>query len=205
MTFDYSNGDEGPWAALVGVPPKRRVELVTALLAKGADPNARLTKNPPRFGTNLWMRKLIGATPFLLAAQAADVEMMKLLLSKGADPTLNTEDAASPLMFAAGFGRVPGESRITEEAALEAVELCRQFGMDVKQVEAGGDTALHAVAFYGWVKMAQWLLDHGADINAKNKKGETPLRVSQGVVVANMLHTEPKVEALLTSLGAKSE
>ncbi|MGE0394413.1 MAG: ankyrin repeat domain-containing protein, partial [Vicinamibacterales bacterium] len=202
MTFDYSTKGEGEWAALVGVPPARRVELVQALLAHKANPNARLTKNPPRFGTNLWMKKLVGATPFLLAAQSADLPVMKALLAGGADPMLNTEEQASPLMFAAGFGRVPGESRVTEEAALEAVEFCRQLGMDVRQAEAGGDTALHAIAFYGWVKVGQWLLDHGADINARNKKGETALRVSQGTVVANMLHTEPKVEEMLRKNGA---
>lgn len=203
MTFDYSTKDEGEWAALVGVPPARRVALVQALLAHKADPNARLTKNPPRFGTNLWRMKLVGATPFLLAAQAADVPLMKVLLDGGADPKLNTEEDASPLMYAAGFGRVPGESRVTEEAALEAVEMCRQLGMDVRQAEAAGDTALHAIAFYGWVKVGQWLLDHGADINARNKKGETALRVSQGTVVANMLHTEPKAEEMLKKNGAK--
>lgn len=203
MTFDYSTKDEGRWATLVGVPSARRLELVKALLARKANPNARLTKNPPRFGTNLWMKKLVGATPFLLAAQAADIPVMKALLDGGADPALNTEDDATPLMFAAGFGRMPGESRVTEEAALEALALCRQLGMDVRQAEAGGDTALHAVAFYGWVKVGQWLLDQGADINARNKKGETALRVSQGTVVANMLHTEPKVEEMLKKNGAK--
>jgi len=203
MTFDYSTKDEGEWAALVGVPPARRLELVQALLARKANPNARLTKNPPRFGTNLWMKKLVGATPLVLAAQAADVAVMKTLLAAGADPKINTEEQANALMFAAGFGRVPGESRVTEDAALEAVEACRQLGMDIRQAEAGGDTALHAIAFYGWVRVGQWLLDHGADINARNKKGETALRVSQGTVVANMLHTEPKVEEMLKRNGAK--
>ena len=96
-----------------------------------------------------------GATPLARAAKAADIPMMKALLDGGANPAINTEEQASPLMFAAGFGRVPGESRVTEESALEALELCRQLGLDVKQAEAGGDTALHAVAFYGWVKVGQ--------------------------------------------------
>lgn len=205
MTFDYSNGEDGEWAALVGVPAKRKVELVNALLKAGAQPNARLTKNPPRFGTNLWMKNILGATPFLLAAQAADVPVMRALLAGGADPKINTENDATPLMFAASFGRVPGESRVTEEAALDAVHLCLELGMDTKHADSTGDTALHAVAYYGWVKMGQWLLDHGADINAKNKRGETALRVSQGTVVANMLHTEPKITELLVKNGAKTD
>jgi hypothetical protein len=105
-------------------------------------------------------------------------------------------------MFAASMGRVPGESRVTEEAALEAVELCATLGMTAEHADIKGDTALHAVAYYGWVQMGQWLLAHGADINAKNKRGETALRISQGTVVANMLHTEPKVTELLLKNGA---
>jgi ankyrin repeat protein len=77
--------------------------------------------------------------------------------------------------------------------------------MDVTHADAGWNTALHAIAYYGWLKMGQWLLDHGANINAKNARGETPLRVAQGVVVANMLHTEPKVAELLIKNGGKSE
>jgi len=205
MTFDYSNAEEGEWAVLVGVPRSRRVELVTALLSRGANVNAQLTKSPPRFGTNLWMTQIIGATPFILAAQSADIPTMKALLAAGADPALTTKDNANALMFAASFGRVPGESRVTEEAGLEAVELCRSLGNAVTQTEANGVTALHAVAYYGWVRMTQWLLDHGADINAKNKKGETPLRIAQGTVVANMLHTEPKVAELLLKHGGTAQ
>jgi uncharacterized protein len=205
MTFDYSTKEEGEWSVLVGVPASRKVELVNAMLARGANPNARLTKSPPRFGTNLWMKKITGATPFLVAAQSADMATMKALLANGADPKINTEDDASPLMFAAGFGRVPGESRVTEDAALEAVELCRSLGMSTTHVDVNGDTALHAIAYYGWVRVGQWLLDHGADINAKNKKGETPLRVAQGIVVANMLHTEPKVAELLIKSGGRAD
>lgn len=205
LTADYSNSDEGEWAPLVGVSPKRKVELVNALLKAGANPNARLTKDPPRFGMNLWQKKLIGATPFLLAAQAADVPVMRALLASGADPKINTENDATPLMFAASFGRVPSESRVTEDAALDAVQLCLELGMDTKHAEVNGDTALHAIAFYGWVKMGQWLLDHGADIDTKNKRGETPLRISQGVIVSNMLHTEPKITELLLKNGAKTD
>ena len=205
MTFDYSNAEEGELAMLAGVPVKRRVELVNALIKAGADVNARLSKNPPRFGTNLWMTQITGATPFVLAAQSADLPTMKALLSAGADPSLMTKDNANALMFAASFGRVPGESRVTEEAGLAAVELCRSLGNAVTQTDTNGTTALHAVAYYGWVKMTQWLLDHGAEINAKNKKGETPLRIAQGTVVANMLHTEPKVAELLLKSGGKAD
>jgi hypothetical protein len=67
-------------------------ELVRALIAKGADVNARLTTHlwsweysEARLGTNIQ-----GATPFWRAAYAQDLEMMKVLVAAGADPHIPT-------------------------------------------------------------------------------------------------------------------
>ena len=85
-----AQGDE-EWRSLAGVAA-RKVELIRALLAHGADPNARLAKTPPRAGyTQLPVEHRVagvnpypGATPFLLAAMAADVDVMRVLAEKGA-------------------------------------------------------------------------------------------------------------------------
>ena len=76
-----------------GIPNRKaKLELVKALLAHGANPNARMTRRPPGFaGLGGGYEDAPGATPFLLASAAADLEMMRLLLSAGADPAQVTD------------------------------------------------------------------------------------------------------------------
>ena len=67
-----------------------------ALLDKGADPNARLTKKVWYSGYNFDLSGVdeIGATPFWRAAYAADVDAMKLLVAHGADPNIRDDEQA---------------------------------------------------------------------------------------------------------------
>ena len=74
--------------------------LVKALLAHGADPNARMKRRPPVGGG---YTDVDGATAFLLASSVDDVEMMQVLLAAGADPKLVTATNTTTLMAAAGL------------------------------------------------------------------------------------------------------
>ena len=44
---------------------------------------------------------------------------------------------------------------------------------------AGGNTALHAAAYFGRVEMVKWLLERGADTTATDYEGKTPLQVAE--------------------------
>ena len=98
------------------------LDLVEELVAHGADVGAQQAQEPTdRYRNHL---DRIGATPFLLAAKSADVDLMRVLLANGADPLLPTADHSTPLMVAAGSASgMSGRAPETNAEALEAVKL----------------------------------------------------------------------------------
>jgi ankyrin repeat protein len=183
--------------------------LVGELVTLGADVNARESKEPRDGYRNLLGR--VGATPFLLAAKSADVDLMRALLAKGADPTLTTADHTTPLMAAAGVGIwAVGESPGTNEEAFEAVKLTLELGADATAVNDFGYTALHGAAHRGSNAIVQLLADKGARLDAKLtksggggvgwKEGWTPLAIADGLFYANTFKRHPETAALLRRL-----
>ena len=143
------------------------LEFVRLLAAHGADLDARMTKEPRNRYRNVLNR--IGSTPFLLAAKAADVKLMRLMVELGADPLLPNEDGTTPLMVAAGVGIWSvGESPGTNKEALEAVRYALEVGGDVTMVDDYRETALHGAIIRGSEPLVRFLLDHGAAIDAVN-------------------------------------
>ncbi len=163
--------------------------LAKALLARGADPDARIAKGtapfnyPPfshRGGIALPQIRQKGATPFFLAAAAGDIGMMRLFLSNGADPRMPTEEGATPLMVAAGLGLKLEPAGRTQESALQAVMLTVELGNQVQEVTLGNRAALHGAAYIGANEIIKFLVERGADINAEDKFGQTPLSIAMG-------------------------
>ena len=178
-----------------------RLRVITSLLAHGADVNGRNTMEEPRWSGARYRRHLAGATALLLAAKAADVEVMRLLLEQGADPTINTEANITPLMAAAGIAWASNQDRASEEQVLEAVTLLvEELGADVSDV---GETAMHAAAYRGANSVVQYLFDKGAKLDVVAKDGRTPLRVADGVEYGNSFAAQPHTAELLRTLGAK--
>jgi ankyrin repeat protein len=202
LTGRLAEGTE--WSALGGLRGQTKLDFVKTLLAHGADPNARVARNPRRYGGGGGMAgNLAGGTPFLLAAMAGDVDVMRVLLAAGADPMLATTTNTTPLMTAAGLGYVPGATRIPERSALEAVTLCVELGADVNAVNAAGDTPLHGAAYRGADRIVHLLVDKGAKVNVKNKRQWTPLTVAEGINQSGGLERFPSTAALLRTLGAE--
>lgn len=178
------------------------LELVKMLVARGANVNARMTKEPRDGNRNMLNR--IGSTPFMMAAKTADVPLMRVLLESGADPTLKSADGTSAIMVAAGVGVYgPGESPGTHEEALAAVRLAYEVGGgDVNDVNKDGETALHGAVYRGGaVPVLQFLADKGAKLDVYNKKRWTPLFAAEGVVYASSgIRRYPEAAALLRRL-----
>ena len=162
-----------------GIPKRQaKLQLVKALLAHGANPNGRMTRRPPGFAGGY--EDAAGATPFLLASAAADIEMMRLLLAAGAEPAQVTNTGTTPVMAASGLNRGIGESPIIEEQALEAVEFLLELGADGTGVTTNGENALFGAAYRGWNTRLERLIDKGADVNAVSKAGVTPWLAASG-------------------------
>ncbi len=202
MTHDYPDVSEEEWRYLNGVP-ERKLELIQALLAHGAAVDAVMKKAPPRYGIHLFhMMPLQGATPFFLAALSADVPVMKVLVAAGADVKVLNANKSTALMVAAGLGRVPGDSLLTDEESAAAVAFLLDLGLDVNAANAAGETALHGTAYYGNPKTAELLVSRGANMSAKNRNGQTALMLSIGYNQNAMTLTRPAITALLRKLGA---
>jgi ankyrin repeat protein len=157
------------------------LDMVRQLVAHRADLNVRLEKGQSergRFTTT-------GSTPFLLAARASDVPLMRLLIELGANHQLANAVNTTPLLAAAGVGALGDgdEAAGTEEETVEAVRLLLELGADLNAVDDNGETAMHGAAYQSRAKLVKLFADRGADINVwnrKNKPGWTPLMIAQG-------------------------
>ena len=208
------NKDANPNSADAGITAlhtavlRGDTELVKTLLAYGASPNARISKGTPitREGED-WIlpTPLVGATPFFLAAKFLEIDIMRALAKAGADTWLGTRDGITPLMATTGVGwggDVDRRGRDTsgaadaaihdEERALEAARLALDLGADVNAANQAGDTALHGAAAKGYDSIVQLLVSKGASLEARNKRGRTPLAAAK-----------KSTADLLRKLGAK--
>jgi uncharacterized protein len=179
---DIRNEDYSAMPSRKEDDPMPSLDLVKALLARGANPNAQLTKNlPGRSGMDSGDITLDeGTTPLMRAARSGDATAMRALLEKGADPKLTTKDGNTVLMLAAGVGYRDKFTRGTEAEALESLKVALEAGLGLNQANARGETALHGAALRGADSIVQFLVDHGAKLDAKTKQGFTPLDVAMG-------------------------
>jgi ankyrin repeat protein len=180
-----------------------RVRVIRALLAHGANVNARIRSFEPRWIGARYRRQLSGATPFLLAAKAADIELMRLFLAHGADPTITTNSGITPLMAAAGIAWAAFQDRASERQVLDVVKfLVEELGADVNAVNAYNETPMHAAAYRGANTVVQYLFDKGAKLDVVALDGRTPLIVADGVEYGNGFAAHPETAAFLRKLGA---
>ena len=151
-------------------------EIVKTLLARGANPNMQLFFKPANAPGAMNTR---GVTPLIRAVFNGDVEMTKLLLEHGADPTITTADRQTPI-HAALAGRSP------EPQALELIRLLNKAGADVNVValinhpeEIRGGTALHYAVRKRFRTVITELALAGIDLDAVDQDGLTALDYTQ--------------------------
>jgi ankyrin repeat protein len=173
---------------------------------------------------------LYGATPLWVAAYTANgnvggfggdgdgrgenrqdessTEVIKALLTAGADVGLATDDGTTPLMVAAGLGRStfqPGLKRGRRSiGAEEAVRVLLAAGAEVNAVNEADFTALHGAAFRGLNEIVQILVERGANIDARDYRGRTPYRLAEGSKQSFQFQAYPQTAEFIKGLGANT-
>jgi len=196
------------------------IDMMKELLDRGADINARL-------GKGLWYRRFryggdwvdaSGATPFWRAAQANDVEGMRFLFSRGADPNIPTKKLVTPLMVAAGIGFEYQLTNVAPDSRLGSVKfLIEESHANIDAKDDFGYTTLHGSAYVGDNEVIKYLVSKGANVKARANghlggtqgpeevpegTGDTVADMANGPREKSLLH--PETVKLLESLGSEN-
>lgn len=190
--IDIRNCEVNDGARDNGVDREAALAIIDALLERGARPDARIEQvTPVRFhiltlGAFTWV-DVTGETPFIRAALAGDVTVMKRLLARGADPHLATYKGTNALMAAAGMNWVVSQTWDEGPAQLlEAVKLAVELGLDVNARNSMGMQAIHAAANRGSDDIMRFLAANGAELDRPDNEGRTPLDWAHGVFLATV-------------------
>ncbi len=218
LAVDYNTIPHGGRADGPSLDETTALQVIEQLLNAGANPNLQLKLLPPfrNVGADRGVDSMltIGATPLLRAAKAQDAPAIALLLQHGALPNLPNNQGITPTMAAAGLGSVDADTRglyttsDIQERSIASLDLLLKAGGEING--AGGrsqQTPLHGAAFWGWNDVVKFLVAHGADVNAKDNKGLTPVDSAMGRAGGNSrggqrIDVHKDTAELLVKLGA---
>src|SRR6185436_9376531 len=172
------------------------IAVIEQLLAAGANPSPQLKLAPPfrNIGNDRGLDGLlsIGSTPLLRAAKALDAPAINALLDKGANISLTSTRGVTPVMAAAGVGSTDADTRgiyTTEDVqqrSIASLKLLLAAGADINGKDAQrGLTALHEAARWGWNDVVTFLVKNGANLDAKDNRGMTPVDSALGKAGGN--------------------
>ena len=212
-------GTQGSTAAVSSM------EIINALLSANVEINAQLSmERPSRSGNSgRFVDPLLNTacTPLMRATVGdrepkpdpknigGDAEVVRLLLSKGANPNINSA-GLTPFLVAAGVGAgyVTGATGLAMDSSMggpvnkEVMELLLQNGADVNAQVTGtktysmrisrapsaneGRTALHMAAMEGKTDLVRYLLSKGANPEIKDAGGQMAIDLAAGATAAEI-------------------
>lgn len=173
MLILKSGADEGLDDALYKAVLSRMDEMVKELVSRGANPNL----------------KVDGDTLLSMASEKGYTDMMRLLISLGANIDEPDEDTRTPLLVA-----IEASSPIGSSIPMLLIER----GASPELSASDGTTPLYLASFKGMEDVVEELLKRGADINKLGMNGMLPLAgaVEGGYIL---------VAEILLKYGAKAD
>ena len=215
LAVDYNTLPHGGRPDHLSLDATTSTAMIDTLLAAGANPNAQLKLFPPyrslRMDRGADSILDIGTTPLLRAARGSDLAAIERLAAKGALLDLPQQTGITPLMAAVGAGASPIDTRgkfRTEIEALATAEALLEAGAGIDVRDNSGRTALHYAAAAGYTDVAKSLVEHGADVNAKDVDGVTPVEAAMGKLRSRnrgAAATYPKTAQLLQGFLAAAQ
>lgn len=177
---------DGEWRTLLHVPGhKANPDMVALLIRAGADPDARDAK---------------GWTPLHWAVEYNEVDfrpsvqVVAALIAGGADVNARDAEGRTPIMVCAcNYDRVLARMLLEHGADVKIASKNLHFGIHFFGLSSSfhkprrpapppdtddGWTPLHEAVFHGDEQMTELLLEHRADVNARDWRGRTPLGVA---------------------------
>jgi len=180
-------------ASRVSVPAVSGMDIVNRLLAADVDVNAELNMLRPSRGGNSGRfgpeQLNTGCTPLYRATEAGDMEVIRALLARGANPNIN-DMGFTPFLVAAGV--TPGGGGGGGAPNTMLLDLMIQNGADVNAQVTGtrtysmrisyntpadkeGTSALHGAVQAGRTEMVRYLLEKGANPGLADANGKKPI------------------------------
>ncbi|RZF41139.1 hypothetical protein LSTR_LSTR010791 [Laodelphax striatellus] len=179
-----------------------RVDVVEYLLAHGADVHSKdkgglvplhnacsyghyeVTEMLVKHGANVNVADLWKFTPLHEAAAKGKYDIVRLLLQHGADATKKNRDGATPVELVREGDQEVVDLLRGNAALLDAAKkgnlarvqrLLTGDNINCRDTQGRNSTPLHLAAGYNNLEVAEYLLEHGANVNAQDKGGLIPL------------------------------
>lgn len=179
---------------------RRRTPLLLAAMSDGSSPIVRFLLSK---GADIHATDFLKTTALRAATLGNDTETIRMLVDAGVDVNAADLPGITPLMMAAGWnGNLAAVKLLLAKGAKVNAVSRPVMGLPSKNgaSEFGSLTALLMAAPFGPPELIKTLLDAGADVNAKDVRGMTPLMLA---VAAD--HQDPSVIRTLLDHGADTQ
>lgn len=163
--------------ALYTAVESEKKEIIEFLLENGANPNVLAGKDNDYY--------YYCHSPLTYAVEREDINLIKLLLGKKADPNLTCKNGKNALRSAMIKGKY------------EIFEMLVEAGANFKAIDENSENNLMYAVRNSDLWMVRKMIEIGVPVNARNKRGSTALMlaVSEGAMNSRL----EKVKALLTA------